>query len=32
MNRKFMKFVRREFAKEIAKTQPLKMTMIADEE
>ena len=32
MNREFMEFMRRENAEEIAKTQPFKMTVIAEEE
>ena len=32
MNREFMEFMRREYAEEIAKTQPFKMTVIAEEE
>ena len=32
VNREFMEFMRRENAEEIAKTQPFKMTVIAEEE
>jgi len=32
MNREFMEFMRREYAEEIANTQPFKMTVIAEEE
>ena len=32
MNREFMEFMRREYAEEIAMTQPFKMTVIAEEE
>ena len=32
MNRGFMEFMRWEYAEEIAKTQPFKMTVIAEEE
>ena len=32
MNREFMEFMRREYAEEIAKTQPFKMTVITEEE